>query len=255
MDFKNQKGLIEEARGRSSKVFSAEENHNDAYNPSLGRNYFYFPGILYFERGTITTDMVQRLREGASMLSVGSGDGHLERLLSEGFEIPKKNIVVSDIELDPFLSSDFESYTFDMTGDWPDFGRKFDYVLFPESLGVALLDLLNIGNGGHTYRFFEDINSDASRCLNGEEMHSPEFFQRVIEMDIPYAVNSYGIMKRAVSQLNPEGEVRVCYGLDKSDQVRAYVMLKLKQDNPGITFPEPNKNSNFTAKLPKEKPQ
>lgn len=247
MKYRTQKQLIKEASKKSVEIFG---NSDDSPYTPKSNNYAYFPGMYYFNKGTITPDMIERLQDGATMLSVGSGDGHLERLLCQGFQIPKKQISVSDVKLDPeIIPSGFPSYEFDMTKPWPKFEQDFDYILFPESLGVAMIKLKLNQKGDSTYRFYPHIDNDAERIIQGEMPLNPEFFQEVIEQDLPEASKKYEIIKEAITRLNPYGEVRIKFGID-SNQQKAYVMQRLRNEYSDILFPPPNQNSNFTIKLP-----
>ncbi len=246
--FETQEELIREAKRLSALVFSEGENHKEVYLPKFKPNYFYFPAISYFENESITPEMIKKLQSRGNLLSVGSGDGHLERLITEGFNVSKKRIVLSDIELDPGLEKrNFRTCEFDMTKPWPDFQEKFDYIFFPQSLGVAVM---HIGGDQNTRRFFDFIGGDTERILKGENPRYPDFFRDVIEMDIPVVNLKYNIFKEALLHLKPDGEIRVNYGIGEKQQ-RAYVILRLKEENQKISFPRPNEGHNFTIKLNK----
>lgn len=243
-----QEELIKIANRISAKVFSEEDNHKEIYEPRCNNNYFYFPAVSYFQSGTITPDMIEKLQSGGNMLSVGSGDGSLEKLISKGFKVPKDRIVVSDIKFDPKIKEHgFKAYQFDMLKDWPNFNEKFDYILFPESLGVAVM---NIQGHPKTNRFYSTLEEDTKRILKGEQPKYHEFFLDLVSEDVPVVNAKYSIFKRALENLKPDGEIRVRWGMTEEQQ-RAYVMLKFQTENPKITFPEPNTGHNFTLKLSK----
>ena len=246
--FETQEELIAEAEKRSAKVFSKKENYKDIYAQSNGK-YFFFPGIDYFKRGTITPDMISRLQSGCNLLSVGSGDGHLERLISAGFRIPKRRIVVSDIELDQrLIECGFKRYQFDMTRPWPELDEKFDYILFPQSLGVATLP--------GKIRELSTSEQEAIQVRLKEEEIKRYFDEPVIEDELSKnirkkeAVWKHLIIKEALSRLKRNGELRICYGLNDESRICAYVVHKLKEEYPEITFPAPNEGENFTIKMP-----
>jgi hypothetical protein len=247
MKFENQEELIVEAERKSAEIFPGD-NYDSVYFPKCGRkDWFYFSPSSYFKSNTITLDMIQRLQKGGNMLSIGPGDGNLEWLISKGFGIPRNSISVSDIKPDLNIKRyNFKSYEFDMTKPWPILNEKFDYILFPESLGVAVM---HIPGDRRTWRFSDQLDPDTERIINGQDPKYPDFFIQVIEMDVPIVSKKYEIIKEAIPYLKPEGEIRIRYGLHENQQ-KAYVMTKLKQENSAITFPQPNEGENFTIKVP-----
>ena len=133
---KNQKTLIKFAEKKAEKLFP---NMNVNKYKSVGK-YFYFPVIEhYFQNAPIIDpELVRDLRSGAKLLSIGVGAANLEKLLYEGFDLPKDAVVISDIKLDPHaMNSGLNTMQFDMTKKWPEFKERFTYILFPESFGVA----------------------------------------------------------------------------------------------------------------------
>ena len=230
-----QERLIRQARRLSAKVFPPDENYQDLYDPKSGRNYFYFPGIDYFERRFITPDMIAELQKGKSLLSVGCGDCHLERLLCHGFGV--SDITVADIELEESAKC-FKNIEFDMTKPWPEMGT-FDYIIFPESLRIAVT-VLCLGGNGISMRFFDEMQTAAKYVLNGiKTIPHRQLFLRVMEQDLPEAVVSHSILREAVTRLNPQGEVRVKYGINY-DQEKAYAMLKLQDEFGSLRFASDN---------------
>ena len=142
------------------------------------KRYIYFSGPLYLKEGFVDAQMINRLQGGARMLSVGAGEGHLERLLNLGFHVPKSRIAVTDYpSIHPRLNgSGFKKYVFDMTKEWSEFKGKFDYVLFPESLGVAIL---NLSTEEEPFRFYTDIESITKICEEGR-------FNELTDSDIDF---------------------------------------------------------------------
>lgn len=221
----NQGELFELSRELTSKVFSPDEAHMSAYIPTYN-NYFYFPGSHFFEYGAIDGQMVDSLRCGAKMLSVGSGDGHLERLLRDGFGVSSENIVVSDIVVDPALKGeDFDYFQFDMLGEWPDFNEKFDYILFPESLGVATMRC----GADMTYRFREDVESAVQLIEKTGGVGNFSFFNLLMGSDSPSSVVIYDTIRKSIDCLSDAGSICVLQGVDPG-QPRAYVMNKIKSE-------------------------
>jgi len=222
----SQEQLIEEAYKRSAQVFSAEDNYDDLFEPHGISKYFFFSGVYYFKHETITPDLIARMSNGASLLTVGSGDGHLERLLCHGFNISQQQIHTSDRNIHPRIKEEgFPHYEFDMTKPWP-INNLFDYIIFPESLGVATMT----GEECTSFRFLDDLKKiEKGIFAENVESRDVEFFLDVITRDAPETVRKYEIIEQALNHVNPQGEIRVKWGLDNLQQ-RAYVMAKLKRD-------------------------
>ncbi len=250
-----QQKLIEQAKKKTLQVFPKEEQHIGIYtleDTQENRKYAYFSALWYIESKIITPDMITSLQKDATMLSVGSGEAHLERLLTAGFNIPTKNITTSDLYLNEKIEQvGFQHYIFDMTKQWPSFNQKFDYILFPESLGVALLDYNRIGKDqSQTHRFFNYLNTTEKEILDGNlNPKDKDFFMQVVEKDVAKVKLLYFILKQAIPNLNPHGEIRIKHGLEEPQQ-RAYIMTKLAKEYKDITFPTETKSyENFTLKL------
>ncbi len=246
-----QQRLIADAKRKIKQVFPFEEQHLGTYTVDNAK-YIYFSALWYIESEIITPDMVASLQQDATMLSVGCGEGHLERLLHKGFNIPKKNISTSDLYLDQKINqAGFQHYIFDLTKSWPNFNQKFDYILFPESLGVALLDYNRIGKDqSRTHRFFNELDTTQKEILEGNlKPHDLDFFMQVVGMDVPKVHAIYNILTEALSHLKPRGEIRIKHGLEHEQQ-RAYIMAKLAQEYPTISFPNQTRSyENFVLKI------
>ncbi len=96
-------------------------------------SYFYFGPSWHLTAGLLdrfTLDAMKR--KDSNILSVGSGKAFLERFMVSGWGIDRKRITLCDIE--PVMPKGFSSFLFDMYKDWPSFGKRFGYVIFPESV-------------------------------------------------------------------------------------------------------------------------
>lgn len=247
----NQTELISIAQQKIIEVFPKEEQHTDIYYIEK-KNYSYFSAMWYFKAEIITPDLIQNLTQNAALLSVGCGEGHLERLLNKGFDIPKKNIHTSDLYLDQkIFQAGFRHHLFDLTSPWPNLKKKFDYILFPESLGVALLKHdPSRKQQDITFRFFNYLEQTQKEILGGN-LNPPDltFFLEVVEKDVPRVTIIYNILKQAISFLKPQGEIRIKHGLQEPQQ-RAYIMAKLAQEYQQITYPNQTKSyENFILKM------
>lgn len=230
----SQDELIQLAMKKIDKEFPLSDRHRDVYLSDRDNN-FYFSALWHMRDYLITPKIIAHLKSGAKMLSIGSGDGHLERLLARGFAVPRKNIHVSDISIHPkLLNQGFPRYEFDLTQDWPKLPCSFDYVIFPESLGVALLKLRLEGNCV-TSRFYEDTVKIVNATLRKRNVSGADrdFYIGLIERDIPQAIPTYNILRQAYDLLNNDGELRVSRGGGiKYEQMNAYVGLKFKKEFP-----------------------
>src|SRR3989344_5860651 len=145
-----QQQLIKLAKQKTREVFSPEEQHLRSYtfeNPPHKRKYIHFSALHYFESAIITPDMITSLQNNATLLSVGSGEGHLERLLKDGFHIPTKNITTSDLYEDPNIG--------------------------------------NPTNQSRTHRFFNELDKTEKEILAGNlNPQHLNFFMQVVGMDV-----------------------------------------------------------------------
>ena len=157
--FKPAKPRITEKEKQTSLIRSAEKKEKriisgtpieDGFHTEKARGlpiliYKYYYAHKYFLNRLIDVNMVSRLRKGANMLSIGTGPGHLERTLLT-FSVPAKNIDIADIKLHSHIeNSPFRKFEFDMSKQWPDFQRKYDYILFPESIQYYSQNTTNYG--------------------------------------------------------------------------------------------------------------
>lgn len=93
---------------------------------------FYFSPSWHISDGLVTERIIDDLRNtNGAVLSVGAGNAYLERFLCAHFKIDAERFVLCDIKRKEF--DGFKSYQFDMKTEWPNFDRKFSYVLFPQS--------------------------------------------------------------------------------------------------------------------------
>jgi hypothetical protein len=219
------------------------------YESDKESNYFYFSPIEYFKKGFVDREMIDMLSSGATVLNVGAGNGNLERVLQEGYKIPENQIGVTDIKLHPKLEKlPFQKYEFDMTEQWPVFAKKFDYILFPESFGVAFGEGQK-GNEGVTHRFYTEVEDIIESVKKGEEVRKDDvdFFVSLIEMDSPNTAKKLSTIRQALLNLNDGGEIRMSGDL-LSDQEETYLKLKLKHDYPEIEIARNNKGILFFKK-------
>lgn len=128
---KQQKRFDEVVRDLERQEFPEFAN-DDIYAPPENNN-FYFAPSRHFRSGLLTQELVEDIRDNnRQILSVGTGAGYLERFLTKRLGVKRGQITLSDKY--PIMPEGFERVTFDMYRKWPDFGKEFDYVIFPESV-------------------------------------------------------------------------------------------------------------------------
>jgi len=139
-----QASLIRAVERKEKKIITGMpiEDGYHTYNRPLGDIpvivWKFYYAHKYFQNKMIDANMVSRLRKGASLLSVGTGPGHLERTLL-AFSVPANNIDVADVKLHEHLeNTTFTKYNFDAGNDWPTLRKKYDYIVFPESIQYAM---------------------------------------------------------------------------------------------------------------------
>src|SRR3989338_2390057 len=115
----SQSQLFSLTKIKMQECLPPEEWHEDIY-PSDRDNNFYFSALWHIKNELITSEIIRQLQDGKSLLSVGVGEGHLERLLVQGFEVPMHQIHVTDISIHPKIKeTGLPYYSFDIVKSWP----------------------------------------------------------------------------------------------------------------------------------------
>lgn|GEM_PF-1804824 len=215
-----------------SRVGEIQDNPRGPANKEVKEetNYLYFSPERYFEKGFVDSDMAAKLLTGGTLLTVGTGKGDLETAICKKFNVPEKQISIADIKLHSAVKNlPFTKYEFDMEKKWSVFPNKFDYILFPESFGVAL------GGEEEAHRFFEQIKDVVEKSNRDEKINKDDedLFNIVLEMDIPHVKDKLFTVEQALLNLNDNGELRFSGDL-LSSQEETYIRLKLKQEFPEI---------------------
>lgn len=150
--------------------------------------YTYFSPTSLLNHGILDLNgLLEVVYNNKALLSVGAGRGYLERMLVY-LGARKENIVLSDI--DQFaLPTGYRNLSFDMTEQWPEFGQKFDFVVFPQSL-VGVSSKHNFSRG------------------------------------LPYLEDMGKCFEQAYSTLNPGGQIRAVGGF--ASEVPEYIRTVFK---------------------------
>ncbi len=134
---------IAHIRQLEEKMFADLLDPKDAMRMKSDEYSWLYRPSHHFESGLITKeDVVLLAKPGKSLLSVGAYPGYLETLLLE-FGVPKEHIVIADSDSrileDAAGMAAPKKFRFDMHNVWRVEG-KFDRIIFPESLCIALAD-------------------------------------------------------------------------------------------------------------------
>lgn len=208
--------------------FNVEEQ-SDYVLDSGNDRYFSYTAEYYARQGLIDPKLVSDLRRGKTLLDVGAGSAHLDRLLVYGLDVPKESITLNDIAVSSRLGSLTENLvTFDMNSQWPKKIGKFDYILFGQSLWAGLGEW----QSRISQRFESDQEDVVEAFMNHRLADLPlwkrTFFLDLIDMDVPIAKQAFEILHQAVTFLKPGGEIRV-QGHILTDASLTYLALRLRE--------------------------
>jgi hypothetical protein len=137
-------------------------------------NYLYFKPSRFGELGVFSEDDLDLFLSdrNKSMLSMGAGKGYLEKvLINMGLELNQVLVTDSDPKV---LPQDLNTAIIDIHKKWSLKERKFDLIIFPESLGVSIghktEELTGFSLRSHNIRLFIKVMQEAAKHLteNGE---------------------------------------------------------------------------------------
>ncbi len=112
--------------------------HNPMRMKSDEYSWLYRPSH-HIESGLITQEDIELFKKEGTLLSIGAHPGYLEQVLV-ALGVPSKHIVTADSDA-AILDTDLHPLHFSMHDEWP-LSDKFDRIIFPESLCIALTDKL-----------------------------------------------------------------------------------------------------------------
>jgi len=99
--------------------------------------YHQFSLKNYLSCEFLTDSVIQDLKSNAKFLSIGVGLGTYEDHLINTLKIPQSSIYCVDNNLDKKWQGPY-GFQFDITGNWPTFITRFDYILFGQVIGVSV---------------------------------------------------------------------------------------------------------------------
>lgn len=225
----SQKQLINVARKKAREVFSSI----DVNKFRDGERYSFFPVVdqYFINQPIIDVALIKKMQSGGKMLSVGVGPAHLEELLYRAFDIQRDSILLADIQfVSEAQENSLNKIQFDMMEKWPELGNKFDYILFPESFGIA--NFRSIYEPGETARFYQDVEDVVNAVFKHATDSLPEnqknFVLKLFEHDIVGLDKKYFTINEAINNLSDEGEVRFSGHL-MNQQELTYIALKTEE--------------------------
>jgi len=224
--------FVVDAKKRIRKVLGDPTEYEKSLNADAkGSGYMYFDPEWCFEKGLVDEKMVSALERGASLLSVGTGRADLERVLWKGYKIPKDKISIADIKLHTRAKrAPFSKFQFDMKGEWPDSLGKFDFIVFPESFGVAI----DAGPGSMDAGvIYQDLKKDEEE--GKIDAHMTELM-RELEKGLSDAIKQeLVVIQQALLHLSEGGEIRMVGDL-MGDYEEKELQKILKETYPRIIF-------------------
>lgn len=230
--------FLKDATEKVSRVIP-ESIDADGFSPNhmtdSETRYFYFSPLTYFRNELVDEQMINDLKTDKRMLSVGAGRADLERVLEEGYGIPANHITIADIRLhSKARQTSFPMHEFDMKKEWPKFDAKFDYIIFPESFGMAFAGPEST-NGSRTHRFFDIVENVVKKTKSGEQIarDDEDFFVKLLEMDVPEVKDELRTLEYALNDINDSGEIRLSGAL-LSEQEDTYLRIKLRERHPNV---------------------
>ncbi|QQR55324.1 hypothetical protein IPG41_02090 [Candidatus Peregrinibacteria bacterium] len=120
--------------------------------------------------------------------------------------VAPENIVLADLE-EHIMPNGFARHIFDASScDWPDFGTRFDFVIYPESFSIINSHYEDFENGmnpkvtGINYGYTEE---DYFRIFEGAE-----FCNEVFKIVSPALSGTWHLIQNGLEQLKPGGELR-----------------------------------------------
>ncbi len=181
-----------------------------------GSGWCYYPPSFFAQNGLLDQVMLERMKAGGKLLSIGAGPAYLERFLV-GMGSNRENIVLGDLS-DRHIPDGFTRHTFDAReNDWPDFGTRFDFVIYPECFSIINGDYedLESGHNAEGKRTYYGCTREDYARVFGRHPYA-DMFNTVS----PALSGTWHLIQKGLEQLNPDGEVRA--SLVGPNAIKAY---------------------------------
>jgi hypothetical protein len=145
---------------------------------------------------------------------VGAGCGDIERYLIEKCEVNPAQISAADKDLSNYpLDLAVETLQFDMVSPWPLEPGRYQHVLLPESLGMAVKQRLplmretpSLGELKEIIGLQKQIFSDGPSCISDQDMKR---FLRLVCTPASPAGLAGEVIKQGLQCTAPGGDLRI----------------------------------------------
>lgn len=127
--------FLAHVRALEEKMFGDLLDPKDPMRMQSNKYSWLYRPSHHVESGLITEEDIELLKNGGTLLSLGAHPGYLEQVIV-ALGVPSKNIVTADSDA-AILDTDVHPLHFSMHDEWP-LETKFDRIIFPESLCIAL---------------------------------------------------------------------------------------------------------------------
>ncbi|HLB58797.1 MAG TPA: hypothetical protein VJL87_01755, partial [Bdellovibrionota bacterium] len=205
--------------------------------------YAHFPTIGYFKNGFIDQEIINALApsRNGTLLSIGVGDGHLEKVLQVFLHMSPQNITLVDKKfyLDEVLDfRRFRKVKMDMFDSWHKLGsqEEYDVTLLAQSLGIAGVYRKIPKNGlpkDPCQKCKEIVDALwGSGAIPSLQEHKEVFLKKIPEMFAGIEAK-YNVLKQAMLRLRVGGMLGV-EGHYMNHWEVAYVLLRLKYEFPSM---------------------
>ncbi len=209
-------------RGIEREMFPEFRDEDYGYGSRDSECNFYFAPNHHFFKGLINREVLDSLQQGASLISFGAGVAHLEQLLVEALGVNADQVTLTNKNTTLNTPESLKCHQFDMHGAWPDFGRKFNFAIFPESF-TSLLAFKRIHGNYYTEspltdavvrllsRCFEILEEDGEVRVDGHCLREDELYviqSKLVNEDISITCDKdLLVAKRAPKELSEAEEV------------------------------------------------
>ena len=180
---------------------------------------FFSPHFYAENPAILTKDLVKKLQNKGELLSLGSGLAYLEQFLVKAYNVPVKNITLCDISAD-YIPENFDFFKFNMNKEWPQFSKKFDYIIFPESIFFCSVPLEETGdNYKRNASMFTHIMNESLMRLKPDG-----------EIRMKGMTPSLDMIESVINQLQIKtGPLK--YKYESGPMLKTYLSVKLNKNN------------------------
>ncbi len=200
-----------ELYGDLLRCYDLQLKREEIANP---RSWVFFAPLHHANAGLLTADLVINARQGAEVLIVGAGCGDIERYLIKARSVDPRCLTAADIDLSTYPTDlGVRTLQFDMFDPWPVDENRYQYILIPEALGMAMMGNhkvivhdLSLEQMPEMLQIKFRIDADGPRAVSEEEVK--QFMDWAYTPDSPAAF-AWSVIQRGIRHLAPGGELRI----------------------------------------------